>query len=189
MSFYRERGKRALDIILGGVALLLSAPVMLVAAATILLWDRQHPLFSQYRLGRNGRRFRLYKLRTMRSESGGPTLAAAGDPRVTEFGKCLRKTSIDELPQLLNVLRGDMTLVGPRPELPQNLGLYPEKFMDRLAVRPGLTGLAQVSGRNELTFAEVLRLDLRYIDGVSLRTDLSILLCTIRAVFHGRGAY
>ncbi len=189
MSFYRERGKRLLDVIIGGLALLVTAPLIGVAAAAILAGDRQQPLIRQVRLGRNGRPFHLYKLRTMRSRPGGLSVAMTNDPRVTPLGQRLRRTSVDELPQLLNVVRGDMALVGPRPELPQNVSHYPDQFTDRLVMRPGLTGLAQVSGRNELTFAEVLHLDLRYIDGVSLPTDVSILLRTIRAVLNGRGAY
>jgi lipopolysaccharide/colanic/teichoic acid biosynthesis glycosyltransferase len=158
-------------------------------------------LFRQTRCGLYGRRFTLYKFRTMvegaeerlaelqhLNEMDGPVFKSRRDPRVTRLGRLLRKFSLDELPQLWNVLRGDMSLVGPRPPIPDEVARYERWQRRRLSMKPGLTCLWQVSGRNELTFEEWMRLDLEYIDNWSLWLDLKIALKTIPAVLRGRGA-
>lgn len=190
---YRH-GKRALDILLAGAGLILALPVALLAAAAIKLDSPGPALYRQIREGRGRRPFVIIKLRTMRheAESGtGPAISAPGDPRVTRVGRVLRKIRLDEAPQLWNVLRGDMSLVGPRPERPA----FAEQFRAenplydlRLSVRPGLTGLAQIHARYDTGHARKLRYDLLYLNGMSFGLDLRILLATIRTVLTGRGA-
>jgi lipopolysaccharide/colanic/teichoic acid biosynthesis glycosyltransferase len=158
--------------------------------------------FRQERLGKDGRRFDMLKFRSMvvrdleippellaRNEATGPMFKIRRDPRITRVGRWLRRTSLDELPQLLNILRGDMALVGPRPPLPRELNGYDRLQRLRLRVRPGLTGLWQVSGRSNLTFDQMVQLDLSYIERRSLWLDLLILLKTVPSVLAGRGAY
>jgi lipopolysaccharide/colanic/teichoic acid biosynthesis glycosyltransferase len=193
--------KRALD--LAGSALLLatSLPVLLLAALAIRLESEGPVFFGQLRCGRGGRRFRMWKLRTMThdaearkhgllhlNEMDGPVFKIRRDPRVTRVGRLLRRYSVDEIPQLWNVLRGEMSLVGPRPPLPEEVIQYSPRERRRLAVRPGLTGLWQVSGRSELCFDEWMRLDLEYVGRASLALDLRILARTIPAVLRARGA-
>ncbi|MFN4101127.1 MAG: sugar transferase [Pararhodobacter sp.] len=201
-SGYVETGKRVFDILLASVALILSAPVLVLLAA--LLWlESGNPLYTQERLGRNGRRFRMYKLRTMvpgardrleeflaRSpalrEEWNRTQKLKDDPRITPLGRILRKTSLDELPQILNVLKGDMSLVGPRPMLPEQLVLYlhPPAY---LSLRPGITGLWQVTARNEESFDLRAIMDLRYAQRLSFINDLKIIGATFRAVCRATG--
>ncbi len=192
--------KRALDIALAAIGLLLLAPVMAVVA----LWIRRDggpALFVQERVGLHGRRFTLYKLRSMvpdaeshrdallpLNEMSGPVFKLRTDPRVTRIGAWLRRTSLDEAPQLFNVLRGDMSLVGPRPPLPEEVARYAPWQWRRLSVRPGLTCTWQVSGRSDVDFDRWVDLDLAYIDAWSLRGDLLLLLRTIPAVLRGTGA-
>ncbi len=175
---------------------------MLLAALLVKLTSRGPAFFRQTRCGLNGRSFTLWKLRTMvadaherlhevahLNEHDGPVFKAVGDPRVTPFGRFIRRFSLDELPQLWNVLRGDMSLVGPRPPLPDEVARYERWQRRRLSMKPGVTGLWQVSGRNEIPdFDEWMALDLAYIDNWSLTLDLKILLRTIPVVLTGRGA-
>ena len=184
---YARWGKRSLDLalILPGVVLL--SPVMLVVAGLVLLTQGVPVIFRQVRPGRGGRPFELLKFRTMRHARD-----AAGRPlpdaeRLTGFGKFLRRTSLDELPELWNVLRGDMSLVGPRPLLMEYLPLYSPEQARRHEVRPGVTGWAQVSGRNALSWEEKFRLDVEYVDRCSLAMDLRILAMTAAAVATARG--
>lgn len=188
-----------------GVALLglvLITPALLVIAIRIWTADRGAPLFRQTRVGLNGREFTIYKFRTMipeaesrksylagRNENDGPLFKMARDPRVTPVGRRLRRYSLDELPQLLNVVRGEMSLVGPRPPLPEEVCEYGLDMRRRLLVKPGLTGLWQVSGRSDLSWADSELLDLRYVENWSLGYDLLILWRTARAVIVGSGAY
>jgi exopolysaccharide biosynthesis polyprenyl glycosylphosphotransferase len=178
------------------------APVMLTLAALIRSTSRGPALFRQTRVGTNGQEFTVYKFRSMvldaeaklaelaaHDEGNGVLFKMRNDPRITAIGRILRKYSLDELPQLLNVLRGNMSLVGPRPPLPSEVAGYSATEVRRLKVRPGMTGLWQVSGRSDLTWEESLRLDLRYVDNWSLALDLSILWRTVRAVTQGSGAY
>jgi len=185
-------GKRLADLLLASFGIVLTSPVFLVIAMLIKLSSRGPVIFAQRRAGLGGRPFTMYKLRTMHAGAE-PSERELGvkdpdDPRVTPVGRFLRRSSIDELPQLFNVLRGDMSLVGPRPPLPEEVERYDRWQRRRLSMRPGLTGLWQVSGRSELGFDECLRLDLLYIDNWSPWLDLKILVRTVPAVLSGRGA-
>jgi len=192
--------KRSLDVALSALILLLALPMISVVAVAIRVTGR-NVLFRQTRCGLNGRRFTLYKFRTMvagaeerlselqhLNEMDGPVFKSRNDPRVTRLGRFLRKFSLDELPQLWNVLRGDMSLVGPRPPIPEEVARYERWQRRRLSMKPGLTCLWQVNGRNELDFSSWMELDLEYIDSWSLQLDLKILLKTIPVVLSGRGA-
>jgi lipopolysaccharide/colanic/teichoic acid biosynthesis glycosyltransferase len=165
--------------------------VILAIWARIKL-DRDGPaIYAGRRVGRGGREFRMYKFRTMVTNAdriGGPSTADT-DPRLTTTGRFLRRYKLDELPQLVNVLRGQMSLVGPRPPLPEEVAAYPADMRRRLAVRPGLTGLWQVSGRSDLPFEEAVKLDLRYVENWSFTLDLVILARTLAAVWRAAGAY
>jgi len=192
--------KRALDVALASVLLILTGPVLLGAMALIRLTSRGPAIFRQSRVGYRCRTFPMLKLRTMvegaaqheealAAKVEGTFFKLEDDPRVTRLGRWLRRSSIDELPQLLNVLRGDMSLVGPRPLLLRDFRRYPKHAqMRRFSRRPGLTGLWQVSGRSETSDRERIRLDLEYVDHWSLRLDLKILSRTVPAVLSGRGA-
>ncbi len=199
---YRLLAKRAFDLIAGAIVLVVVAPVMLAAAIAVRLTSPGPVLFVQERYGLNKRRFRMYKFRSMvvdaearlqqlehLNEKAGPIFKIRDDPRLTPIGRFLRKTSIDELPQLFNVLKGDMSLVGPRPMSLRDVGLFSEAWlMRRFSVRPGITGLWQVSGRSNLTFEDWVALDLKYIDEWSLALDLGILVRTVPVVLRGTGA-
>jgi lipopolysaccharide/colanic/teichoic acid biosynthesis glycosyltransferase len=184
--------KRALDIALSATGLLFAAPVILAAMLAIRLESRGHPVYRQRRVGRGGAPFDLYKLRTMvhGAEHAGAGMAVnEGDPRITRVGAFLRRTSLDELPNLVNVLRGEMSLVGPRPTIPVQVEQYTERQRGRLAVRPGITGWAQVNGRASLPWAQRIELDLWYVEHRSLRLDLRILARTVAILLRGEGLY
>jgi exopolysaccharide biosynthesis polyprenyl glycosylphosphotransferase len=194
--------KSAFDRTTAGVALLFLLPLFLVIIGLIRLTDPGPGLFRQVRVGRGGRVFTVYKFRTMvvdaeerkshlagLNESDGVLFKIRRDPRVTRVGGWLRRWSLDELPQLINVLIGDMSMVGPRPALPQEAALYGDHVRRRLAVKPGMTGLWQVNGRSDLSWDESVRLDLRYVENWSFMLDLQILWKTTSAVLHGSGAY
>ncbi|MGK2939043.1 MAG: sugar transferase [Solirubrobacteraceae bacterium] len=184
--------RRLFDIAVAGSALLLAAPVLLVAIIAIRLESPGHPIYRQRRIGRDGRPFDVMKLRTMvdGAEQMGAGLAVdEGDTRITKIGAFLRRTSIDELPNLVNVLRGDMAIVGPRPTVPVQVEQYTERQRGRLAIRPGITGWAQVNGRATLPWDERIELDLWYIEHRSLRLDVQILWRTVRMVFGGEDLY
>jgi lipopolysaccharide/colanic/teichoic acid biosynthesis glycosyltransferase len=184
--------RRAIDVVLGSVALVLAAPVIGFAMLAIRLESRGHPIYRQRRVGMDGRSFDLLKLRTMvdGAEHIGAGLAInADDPRVTRVGAFLRRTSLDELPNLLNVVRGDMSLIGPRPTIPAQVAQYTGRQRGRLAIRPGITGWAQVNGRASLPWSERIELDLYYIEHRSLALDARILWRTVRIVFGGSGLY
>ena len=179
--------KRALDLALAGVGIVLAAPVLLLVGVTIRLAMGPPVLFVQERTGRGGRPFRLYKFRTMRPAPA-PELEVATDAqRLTGLGRWLRRWSLDELPQLWNVCTGEMSLVGPRPLPVRYLPRYSPREARRHEVRPGLTGWAQIHGRNAQTWPERLALDVWYVDHRSLRLDLAILARTVGQVLHGRG--
>ena len=193
--------KRVMDILVSSVMLIGAAPVMLATAAAIKLTSSGPIFFQQERSGRNGRRFTMFKFRSMvvdaekrkkelahLNEMSGPVFKITRDPRVTRIGQLIRKTSVDELPQLFNILRGDMSLVGPRPPLPSEVDQYQPWQRRRLSVKPGLTGLWQVSGRNNVDFEEWMAMDLRYIDDWSLWLDMKIILRTVPAVLFRAGA-
>lgn len=197
--------KRAGDIAAACVALVFLAPLMMVIAVVVRLGNRAPVLYAHRRIGRNGRGFGCLKFRTMHPDgdrrlaarlASDPALAAewsrtrklARDPRVSTVGRLLRRTSLDELPQLFNVLRGDMSMVGPRPVTSEELPRYGSSARAYLAVRPGLTGLWQVSGRNDLSYGERVRLDARYVRERTLLGDLAILLRTPVVMLLRRGA-
>lgn len=182
--------KRALDVLSSLFALVLLSPLLLAAAVAIVLESGPPILFRQTRLGLGGREFRMYKFRTMVQDAAarGPYYTADADPRVTRVGAWLRRASIDELPQLLNVLKGEMSLIGPRPDVPEQRKLYSDQDWElRCSVRPGITGLAQALLRSEATAERRLGLDLRYAKEHSLLLDMRILVWTL-ARASGRGA-
>ncbi len=194
--------KRVFDIVGSGILLLFALPVMAVAALAIKLEDGGPVFFKQTRVGRRGKEFTCHKIRSMvidaesrkaelqsQNEGAGVLFKMARDPRVTRAGQVIRRFSIDELPQLWNAFRGDMSLVGPRPALPSEVARYDPDDTRRLDVRPGLTGLWQVSGRSNLSWDESIRLDTYYVDNWSMMQDLTILFRTAKAVLSSRGAY
>jgi len=194
--------KRGFDLVVASLALLVLLPVLLGLVAAIVVESPANPVFKQRRLGLDGRPFWMFKLRTMvpdaerrraevehLNEVKPPLFKARRDPRVTRVGRFLRASSLDELPQLVNVLRGDMSLVGPRPRLPQEFDLSDPVQFRRFTVKPGLAGLWQVSGRGSLNFEEALELDLRYIDNWSFRWDLELIFRTFLVVVARDGAY
>ncbi len=202
MAFYERVGKRALDLALGSAAFVLTLPLVGLAAAAIKL-ESKGPVFHRaVRVGRDGRKFTFLKLRSMQvgaeelrglllhlNEAQGPAFKLHNDPRVTRVGRLLRKMSLDELPQLLHVLQGHMSLVGPRPPFPEEVERYQPWMLKRLSVRPGLTCLWQIRGRSDLSFEEWMRLDIEYVERLSFGLDLKILILTVPAVLSARGAY
>ena len=187
---------------MSGAALVMLAPLLALTALAVRLDSPGPVLFRQIRVGRDGQPFTMVKFRSMRtdaealradveagSDRDGLCFKARRDPRITRVGRVLRRFSIDELPQILNVLRGDMSLVGPRPALPAEVAAYPDRALARLAVKPGLTGIWQVSGRADIGFEKMIDMDLAYIRSRSLGLDLLLLALTARAVVAGRGAY
>ena len=198
---WRPVAKRAFDCVGSAALLVVLAPVLGIVALAVRATSRGPVLFHQERVGRDGSLFRIHKFRTMvddaedllidlrdRNEADGPLFKMRDDPRVTRVGRWLRRTSLDELPQLWNVLRGEMSLVGPRPALPDECVQWTGQLFDRLRVRPGITGMWQVSGRSDTSFGDYVRLDLYYVDNWSLLVDLSILVKTVPVVFARRGA-
>ena len=194
--------KRFFDIIASSLFLILFSPLFLLLALAIKLEDRGPVLFVQRRVGKFGKTFRMYKFRSMcvdaeeklkvvadrNHHAAGVTFKLKDDPRITGVGRVLRKFSLDELPQFVNVLEGDMSLVGPRPPLPREVALYSNADRRRLLVKPGLTCFWQIGGRAEIDFPEQVQLDVRYIESQSFWVDIRILLKTIPAVLLGRGA-
>jgi len=184
---------RALDVVVAGAGLALAGPVLGIAALATKLESGGPVLYRQTRVGRNGEDFEVLKLRTMvvgAEKLGAGFAVDEGDSRITRVGRILRRTSVDELPQLWNILRGDMSVIGPRPTLRYQVEQYDERQWQRLAIRPGLTGWAQVHGRASLPWAERIELDVWYVEHRSPRIDLEILLRTPLALFRGtyRGA-
>jgi exopolysaccharide biosynthesis polyprenyl glycosylphosphotransferase len=202
LSGFRLVLKGLFDRCAAAAALVMLAPVMAALAAAVWLHDRGPALFAQVRVGKDGHAFRMYKFRTMvvdaetrraelqtSNDSDGVLFKLRRDPRVTAVGAHLRRLSLDELPQLFNVFLGHMSLVGPRPALPDEAAVYAEHVRRRLVVKPGLTGLWQVNGRSDLTWEESVRLDLRYVENWSFALDLQILWKTIAVMMRGSGAY
>lgn len=195
--------KRVFDIFFSALALILLSPIFLILAIWIKIDDSKGPvIYVSQRVGKNGRVFNFYKFRSMcadadkifselqeTNETGGATFKMKDDPRVTKAGKFIRKTSLDELPQLLNILKGDMSFVGPRPPMLREVEDYPDYPMERLAVTGGLSCYWQVMGRSSIDFDGMVELDLKYIRERSILTDIKILFLTIPAVFKGDGAY
>lgn len=194
--------KRLFDILVSALLIIVASPVMLMVAVLVKMESRGPALFKQDRVGMEGQHFEMLKFRSMvidaeqrlaelaqHSDGNGILFKMKNDPRVTRIGKIIRKFSLDELPQLFNIFRGSMSLVGPRPPLPSEVAAYEHDVRRRLLVKPGLTGLWQVSGRSNLSWQDSIRLDLYYVENWSLAGDLMILLKTFRAVFRGAGAY
>jgi lipopolysaccharide/colanic/teichoic acid biosynthesis glycosyltransferase len=181
---------RALDVVIAAIALLVLSPVLLIAAVAIKLGSRGPVIYRQRRVGKDGREFELLKLRTMMRGSdpiGVGRVVARDDPRVTAAGRLLRRTSLDEIPNLVNVLRGEMAIVGPRPTIPAQVEDYTPRQHRRHEVRPGLTGWAQVQGRAGIPWEERIELDVEYVDRRSLGLDLRILARTARLLATGHG--
>ena len=184
--------KRALDLLIGGIGTIVAAPLVAIAALLIRLESPGHPIYKQRRVGKDGAPFEIYKLRTMvrGAEFTGAGLAVQeGDDRITRVGAFLRRTSLDELPNLWNVVRGEMSIVGPRPTVQVQVDQYSERQRGRLKVKPGLTGWAQINGRAALPWSERIELDLWYVEHQSLKLDLQILARTWRLVLRGDGLY
>jgi lipopolysaccharide/colanic/teichoic acid biosynthesis glycosyltransferase len=188
----QDAAKRALDLLIAGIGSIVTAPIVALLALAIRLESRGHPIYRQARSGRYGSEFSIYKLRTMvrGAEFTGAGLAIQeGDDRITRVGAFLRRYSLDELPNLWNVLRGEMSIVGPRPTLPIQVQQYTERQRGRLAVKPGITGWAQVNGRAALPWPERIEFDLYYVEHRSMVLDLKILARTVRMVLAGQGLY
>ncbi|EGW37809.1 sugar transferase [Desulfosporosinus sp. OT] len=196
-----ELTKRAMDVIIAGLGLIIISPILLAIAIAIKISSDGPIFFGQERVGLNGRTFKMYKFRSMvvnaeelkaklahLNEMSGPVFKISNDPRVTTVGRFLRKTSLDELPQLWNVFLGSMSLVGPRPPLPNEVNMYDPKHRKRLAVKPGITCIWQISGRNEVDFEEWMEMDAEYVDRWSLWMDIEILAKTVPVVLARKGA-
>lgn len=196
-----EVSKRALDVIASFLGLVILSPILLIVAILIKLESKGPAIFSQSRIGLNGKEFKMYKFRSMvqnaeelkeklakQNEMSGPMFKMKNDPRVTKVGKFIRKTSIDELPQLLNILKGDMTLVGPRPSLPREVEKFESWMLKRLEVKPGLTCYWQVSGRNNIDFYEWMKLDLKYVNDMGFWLDIKLIFKTVTVLFGDKNA-
>ncbi|MEJ9304700.1 sugar transferase [Priestia megaterium] len=195
--------KRLLDIVLSLMGLIIISPLILIVAVLIKVEDRNGPIFfSQTRVGKNGNKFKIYKFRSMvsnaeellidlldQNETTGAMFKIKKDPRITKIGKFIRKTSIDELPQLINVIKGEMSLVGPRPPLPREVEEYTEFHKQRLLVKPGCTGLWQISGRSNIGFEKMVELDLEYISKENIFFDIYIILITIKIMIWSKDAF
>jgi lipopolysaccharide/colanic/teichoic acid biosynthesis glycosyltransferase len=184
--------RRLFDVVVSAAVLALSSPIVALAIVAIRIESPGHPIYRQRRIGRDGAPFDVLKLRTM--VSGAETMGAGlavdvGDSRITRVGALLRRTSIDELPNLVNVLRGEMSIIGPRPTVPVQVQQYTERQRGRLAARPGITGWAQVNGRASLPWPERIELDLWYVEHASTRLDIRILWLTARMLVTGHGLY
>ena len=183
---------RPLDLALAGVLLVVTAPLLALAALAIKLESRGPVFYTQRRVGRGGRPFELLKLRTMvpgAESMGAGIYVLEGDPRITRVGRLLRRFSLDELPNLVNVVRGDLAIVGPRPTVQEQVDRYTERQRRRLEVKPGITGWAQINGRASLPWPERIELDVWYVEHRSLRLDLDILARTARMLASGHGLY
>jgi len=194
--------KRMIDIVVSFLAIILLSPIFIILGITIKLTSKGPIIYNSKRCGKKGRVFNFYKFRSMvrsadqmleslrhRNETGGPIFKIRKDPRVTKVGRFMRRYSLDEFPQLLNVLNGDMSLVGPRPPIPDEVERYRDRELKRLEIRPGITGLWQVSGRSDLSYEDMIRLDFEYIENWSIWLDLKILLKTVPAILSRKGAY
>lgn len=185
--------KRLMDIFIASIGFLCAFPLIIVIGILIKLESKGSCFYNQIRVGKDGRLFRIYKLRSMHvdAEKGGPQWAQENDPRVTKIGRYIRKTRIDEIPQLINIIKGDMSVVGPRPERPYFIEEFKKdipEYIHRLTVKPGLTGWAQVNGGYELSPRDKLERDLYYIKNQSILLDIKIILKTIKVVLSGYGA-
>ncbi|MDP1542352.1 MAG: sugar transferase [Polycyclovorans sp.] len=188
--------KRLLDICLGGIAIFVLSPLLIIFSILIRIDSKGPALFVQNRIGKDAQLFRIYKFRTMVDRApdqidqhAEKVISEGDDPRITRAGRFLRATSLDELPQLINMLKGDMSIVGPRPIIPEQLEVVPQEHMDRFNVRPGLTGLAQVRGRRSLGWLEQLQADSEYVQNYGFWYDIGIIFRTVWVVLTGSGVY
>ena len=194
--------KRLIDVVCSFMGVLLLSPLFIIIAIIIKTTSKGPVFFSQKRVGRDGKEFKMYKFRSMvvnaeelkeklasQNEMSGPMFKMKDDPRVTKVGKFIRKTSIDELPQLLNVLKGDMSLVGPRPSLPKEVAQFEDWMYRRLEVKPGLTCYWQVSGRNNIDFEDWMKLDIKYVDERSTWIDIKLIFKTVGVLFGDKNAH
>lgn len=186
-GIYEKFVKRPMDCFLATLCLLIFSPLMLILAALVRIFLGTPVLFEQERPGKDGKVFKLYKFRTMTDKRDEDGQLLADELRLTAFGKILRSSSLDELPELFNIIKGEMSLIGPRPLLVQYLPLYNQEQARRHEVRPGLTGLAQSRGRNSLSWEEKFKLDVEYVDHITFLGDLKILVDTIRSVLNSEG--
>jgi len=180
---YRRKTKRIMDLCIAIPLLFLTFPIIFLNGFFIFMQDGENPFFTQLRPGKNGRIFRLIKLRTMNNSKDANGNLLPDEIRLTYLGRIIRKTSLDELPQLFNVILGHMSLIGPRPLLPEYLNHYNAEHSKRHNVRPGITGLAQVLGRNKMKFSDRFKLDIYYVNNLSLSLDLKIIFLTLKAIF------
>ena len=200
-SIIYEILKRTLDIIVSLIFLIILSPILLIVALLVKADSKGPVIFSQPRVGKNGKIFKMYKFRSMvenaedilrelksKNEMSGPMFKIKHDPRVTRIGRFIRKTSLDELPQLINVLKGDMSLVGPRPNLPREVKQFDKWMLDKLVVRPGLTCFWQVMGRNSIGFIEWMKLDIKYVEERNLILDIVLIIKTFRVLFGDKTA-
>jgi len=200
--FYCNYGKRIIDILLSLIGLILFSPFFILVSILIKIDSKGPIIFTQTRVGKEGKLFKIYKFRTMcvnaeqirshlqnKNDMENVLFKIKDDPRITFVGKYLRKTSIDELPQLWNVVKGEMSLVGPRPALPEEILKYSTKDLQRLKVKPGCSGLWQIMGRNDLSFESMIRLDLEYINNIKFKNDILIIYKTFGVMRTGKGAY
>ena len=194
--------KRIIDIIGAGLGLILLSPIIAIVACAVKFTSKGPVFFSQKRVGKNGELFEMYKFRSMvvnaeelkenleeQNEMSGPMFKIKDDPRITKVGKFIRKTSIDELPQLWNILKGDMSLVGPRPSLPKEVEQFDNWMFKRLSVRPGLTCYWQVSGRNNIDFEDWMKLDVKYVEERNIWIDIKLIFKTIFVLFGDKNAH
>ena len=194
--------KRIIDILCSIIAIILLSPLLLVVAISIRMESKGKVIFSQIRVGLNGKQFKIYKFRSMvenaeklrknlddKNEVSGPMFKMKHDPRITKVGRYIRKTSIDELPQLINVLKGDMSLVGPRPSLPSEVINFESWMLKRLKVKPGLTCYWQVCGRSNIEFQEWMKLDIKYVNEMGIITDIKLIVKTILVLFGDKNAF
>lgn len=200
-SIIYEILKRTLDIIVSLISLIILSPILLIVALLVKADSKGPVIFSQPRVGKNGKIFKMYKFRSMvenaedilrelksKNEMSGPMFKIKHDPRVTRIGRFIRKTSLDELPQFINVLKGDMSLVGPRPNLPREVKQFDKWMLDKLVVRPGLTCFWQVMGRNSIGFIEWMKLDIKYVEERNLILDIVLIIKTFRVLFGDKTA-
>ena len=194
--------KRIIDIVASFTGLILLSPLILIVSMLIKLESKGEVIFKQKRVGLNGKEFYMYKFRSMvinaeelkeqlesQNEMSGPMFKIKDDPRITKVGKFIRKTSIDELPQLINVIKGDMSLVGPRPSLPKEVEKFEQWMMERLEVKPGLTCIWQISGRNNIDFEDWMKLDIKYVRERSFKLDMKLILKTVLVLLGDKNAY
>lgn len=189
-GFYSLFIKRLFDIIISLFSIIIFSPIFIVVYLLVLVDSGKYVIFKQVRVGKNKKRFKIYKFRTMVIDADkiGSTSTMSGDKRITKIGCILRRTSLDELPQLFNVLKGDMSIIGPRPDVPESMSLFTEEHIEkRMGVRPGITGLAQVNGRSNLSLEDRVYYDEKYCENISFKYDINIIFLTVNKIIKKEG--